>query len=178
MKDADDTARDHAARTDEAATGMTRRALARTAAWSVPVVALATAVPAYAASDGGGAPTRPVIVTADCGTGANGSFRIDAGVLAVGAQIRITLSHTGSGSFSATPQFTHAGTGNGPYIVTGTGADFDGVIDISFSLGNHGTGTVSIFVEGLDGLVLAGDTTSALTMRREGLSHVYRCTRV
>ncbi|GLI27666.1 hypothetical protein ARHIZOSPH14_19080 [Agromyces rhizosphaerae] len=141
----------------------------------MPAIAVAVSAPAYAASGGSGAPTRPVVVSAACGSRNTGTFRIDVGTFAAGEQIQITLTHTGSGSFSATPQFTHTGSGNGPYVITGTGADFDGIIDVAFSLGQNGTGTVSIVVAGQNGLTLTGDLTSAITKRRDGNSNNYMC---
>lgn len=145
---------------------ISRRTLTKTAAWAIPVIALAAPVPAFAAST-----DVAVTVTSRCVSGPNGGFAFVSAPIPVGEQLVITLTHTGAGSFSATPNFPH--TGGNPFVVNGTGAAFTGEIAVSFSLPQNGTGTVTAVVTGSAGAPVTGDTSSYVTQRRDGNSQNY-----
>lgn len=158
---------------------ISRRTVAKAAAWSVPVIGVAAVVPAAAASvdpgGGAGAIGTMSVVGACGGGGAMGAITISLGPFPVGAQIRVTLAHSGGGGFTATPLFVYEGTGNGPYIITSPGgsAIYQGVIDIAFTLGPNEQGTVTASVEAVASYTITGDTTGFVTKRRDGHSSNY-----
>jgi hypothetical protein len=145
---------------------ISRRTVAKAAVWSIPVIALATPAPALAAST-----DVAVTVTARCVAGPNGSFSFSTAPVPIGEQLVITLTRTGGGAFSATPDFVH--TGSNPFIVEGTGGPFIGQIAVSFTLPQNGVGTVTAVVTGSAGAPVSGVTSRFVTQRRDGNSNNY-----
>ncbi|WP_430646897.1 hypothetical protein [Agromyces sp. GXS1127] len=156
-------------------TGPSRRAVARAAAWSVPVILMAAPAPAYAAS-GGGAPggvTLASVVGSCSGTGPNGTITVTLPNLPVGSQVLIALTNSGQGGFSATPDFTPTSQSGTTYVITGAGADFTGSFAIAFTLNPNQQGTVTATVTAISGVTVLGDTTGFVTKRRDGHSNSY-----
>lgn len=155
--------------------GPSRRAVAKAAAWSVPVILVAAPAPAYAAS-GGGAPggvTIASVVGSCAGTGATGTISVTLPNLPVGSIIQIELTHSGQGGFTATPNFTPTSQTGTTYTVTGAGATFTGQFSIHFTLGNNQQGTVTATVTAISGVTVQGDNTGFVTKRRDGGSQNY-----
>ncbi|GAA1469634.1 hypothetical protein [Microbacterium thalassium] len=159
---------------------VSRRTVTKAAAWAVPVIAVAAAVPEATASEtptGGAGATGNVSVQGSCnGTGSTGTITVTLGPFPLTAQVAITLTHTGGGSFTATPGFPiNSGTGTAadPYIVDAPGGPFAGVISIAFQLGHNQTGTVSASVAPIAPYTITGDLTGYVTKRRDGNSSNY-----
>ena len=150
--------------------GPSRRLVAQGMAWSVPAVALSAAAPAYAASS-----DIAVAVVSSCISGGsrNGSFTVTADFIALGAELQIVLTHSGSGSFSAVPNFAHTGTGT-TYVVTGTGGPFVGQIAVQLTAGQNGTSVVTANVSAPGGAT-TGDTEAQIRVTRTGNSNNYSC---
>jgi len=159
---------------------LSRRTVAKAAAWAVPVIAVAAAVPEAAASvppEGGAGATGNVSVQGSCsGSGSTGTITISIGPFPLTAKVAITLGHSGGGSFTATPGFPiESGTGTAldPYIVAAPGGPFVGVISIHFTLGTNQQGTVSATVAPVAPYSVVGDLTGYVTKRRDGNSSNY-----
>ncbi|GAA1058805.1 hypothetical protein [Agromyces bracchium] len=152
------------------ARGMSRRSLAKAAAWSVPAVLVAAPAPAYAASAG----TSSASVVGSCaGSGATGTISVTLPNLPVGSVVQIVLSHSGQGGFTATPNFTPTSQSGTTYTITGTGTTFVGEFSINFNLGNNQHGTVTATVTAVSGVAIEGDTAGFVTKRRDGGSQNY-----
>lgn len=151
---------------------VSRRSVAKAAAWSVPAIAIAAAVPAHAASNAAVASVVGICV----GRSRTASFTIGVAHIPLGQQISIVLTMTG-GSFVATPDFTHSGTGTAvdPYIVNGNDGPFQGLIGVTFTLPQSGLGTVTATVSGVSPFMLTGVTSATVTKRRDGNSSNYPC---
>ncbi|WP_353815147.1 hypothetical protein [Agromyces sp. SYSU T00266] len=157
------------------ARGISRRTVAKAAAWSVPAILVAAPAPAYAAS-GDGAPggvTLASVVGSCAGTGASGTIAITLPNLPVGSLVQIALTHSGQGGFSATPNFTPTSQSGTTSVITGAGATFTGQFTINFSLGTNQQGTVTATVTALSGVTVEGDATGFVTKRRDGNSSNY-----
>nr|WP_240898083.1 hypothetical protein [Agromyces luteolus] len=154
--------------------GISRRAVAKAAAWSVPAILVAAPAPAYAAS-GGGAPGGVTLasVVGSCGTGPTGTISVTLPNLPVGSLIQISLTHSGQGGFGATPNFTPTSQSGTTYVITGAGANFTGQFGITFSLGTNQQGTVTATVTAISGVTVEGDATGFVTKRRDGNSSNY-----
>ncbi|MFC9917316.1 hypothetical protein [Agromyces binzhouensis] len=113
------------------------------------------------------------VVGSCAGTGANGTISVTLPDLPEGAVVQITLSHSGQGSFTATPNFTPTSQTGTSYVVTGTGATFVGQFTIQFILGNNQQGTVTATVQAVSGVTVEGDTSGFVTKRRDGGSQNY-----
>jgi hypothetical protein len=150
-----------------------RRTVAKAAAWSVPTITVAAATPAYAASNASVAS----VVGVCAGRSRTASFTVSVTNIPDGEQIQVSLSTT-SGSFTAQLSFVPAagaGTPADPYIITGTGSPFQGVIGVTFTLPQNGQATITATVAGVDPFTLTGDTSASVTKRRDGNSSNYPC---
>jgi hypothetical protein len=148
----------------------TRRTIARGAAWSVPVVAVAAAAPAFAASGG------TASVTGQCTGGRTGSIQVV--VNGTSAQyVRVQLSHTGSGTYTVTSAPSGAQTcGDGCYLLPVTNGSVNGTFLITLTVGQSGTGTVTADISSSPGgQVITGDTSGYVSIRRTGSSSNYSC---
>ncbi|WES65201.1 hypothetical protein P0L94_03800 [Microbacter sp. GSS18] len=157
-----------------------RRTVAKAAAWAVPVIAVAAAVPEAAASvppEGGAGATGNVSVQGSCnGSGVTGTITVSIGPFPLTAKVAITLTHSGGGSFTATPGFpveSGSGTVADPYIVAAPGGPFVGVISVHFTLGTNQQGTVNATVAAVAPYSVVGDLTGYITKRRDGNSSNY-----
>jgi hypothetical protein len=123
---------------------LSRRSVARGAAWSVPVVAIAVAAPAFAASPTY-TPTLTVMTGCRCGTGGGPAkpFRLD-----------VTFTNTGTDTFTVTNvdiSTAAAGSGTGEALLPATPAQTNtiapGVKTLSYGFirgtGNPVTDTVT-----------------------------------
>ncbi|WP_438853287.1 hypothetical protein [Agromyces sp. M3QZ16-3] len=156
--------------TTGAGPGISRRTVAKAAAWSVPAILVAAPVPAYAASAG----TSTAAVVGSCaGSGSTGTISVSLPDLPLGSTVEITLSHSGQGGFTATPNFVPTSQVGNTYTITGGGATFTGQFAINFSLSNNQQGTVTATVSAISGVVIDGDTTGFVTKRRDGGSQNY-----
>lgn len=155
--------------------GVSRRTLMRTAAWAVPVIAVAAPLPAYAASA-----ASDISVTEFCGgtTAPTGRFEITIAPLPSGALIRIALSHSGIGSFSATPDFAFTGSQTELFVV-GDGSNFAGSIDVTFTglVGIPSQAALLVIVTAVSGVTLSGDFSGELRVQRNSET-LYLCAEV
>ncbi len=143
-----------------------RRTIARGAAWSVPVIAVGAASPAFAASH-----TVSVQTSATCAT-RDGTFAITVSGLAAGEQVNISLVGNNSGTSPGTSNVTGSGLN---YALTGDGSTSTlGRIFVSGpSFNGQGSSTVTATVTGSGGVSVTGDLTATITFSRSGQ---YTCT--
>lgn len=159
---------------------ISRRSIARAAAWSVPAIAIAAAVPAHAAS--GSALANVVGICA--GRSPSETFTVTIANIPLGETVQISLAKsTIFGSFTADlPGYTHtgAGTASNPYVfvIDGTGTPFQGTIEVTVSI-DHLPGnppmTITTTVAGVDGFTPTGITSASVTKHRDGNSSNYPC---
>lgn len=144
----------------------------RTAAWSVPVIALAAPAPAFAAST-----ASEISVIAVCGGSAapKGRIEIEVAPLPQGAQILIAVSHSGIGGYLTVPDFPYVGGNPEAMIVIGSGGTFTGVIDVTFTgLSAPSQASLLVSVTALTGVTLVGDYSGQLSVQRNSET-LYLC---
>ncbi len=166
MHDAADAPRTtHDQRIDEPP-GLTRRALTRSAAWSVPAVAVAATVPAVAAS----AEVPAVAVRIpffNCSTIPEFHVEISTNPIPVGAQFLVSVTTDEDlGLISAGIPALGIDLTSGPATVTGTGVAFDETIDLSVTMDLEGRGTLLVSVSALSGVTFTGTTTRGAYLLR------------
>ncbi|GLI27665.1 hypothetical protein ARHIZOSPH14_19070 [Agromyces rhizosphaerae] len=166
MHDAADAPRTpHYRRIDEP-TGLTRRALARSAAWSVPAIAVAATVPTVAAS--AEAPAVAVrFPLFSCSTIPEFHAEIATDPIPVGARFLISVTTDEDlGLISAGIPALGIDLTSGPATVTGTGAAFAETIDISVAMDLEGRGTLLVSVSALSGMTFTGTTVRGAYLLR------------
>ncbi len=154
---------------------ITRRALTRGVAWSVPAIAVAAAVPAYAASTAAGS------VIGRCLPSALAAFDVAVMDADLGTSVQILFQRTaGTGSFGVTAPNTWVLTGatatSYTYVVPTINGALTGTATINFQLQNN-SATVTATATALSGTPLAGDLSAAVIKSRTGggSSNNYTC---
>ena len=120
-----------------------RRTLVTGAAWAVPAIALAAAVPEAAASEAGGPGAPPctgvvgISIQSACVPAVIGPqqqaarFTISAQNVPVGQTLQIAISGSGAiPGYSSTPSGDITGTGPISFFMVGTGGPMSGTIDV------------------------------------------------
>ncbi|WP_353807756.1 hypothetical protein [Agromyces sp. SYSU T00194] len=168
MHDAADAPRS----TDET-TGLTRRALTRSAAWSVPAIAVAATAPAVAAS--AELPTVEFQLSVFCNTGFHLDYRFSSQQpIPVGAQLAFSVTSDVPGSlFGSLTGIPHDPTQT-PYVLTGAGAPRSHSGDVYSPLPDDTEAQITFTLTAISGLQLGGSTSVVARMRRDA-SGSYEC---
>lgn len=145
-----------------------RRVLTRGLAWSVPVVVVGAPVPATAASGGSGG------IRAECGSGRTGSFVLDV-TGSSSPYVAVTFSHSGSGSFSVSVPSGWLLSSGDTYLAPVVDGMAQGTAQVTFTLGQNGTGTVTASITTSPGQEVTGPRVAGITKRRSGNSSNYTC---
>lgn len=144
-----------------------RRTIARGAAWSVPVVAVTAAAPAFAASGG------TATVQGSCsGTSRTASITVDVTGTSAGSVI---VTFTGTGTFAVSAPAGTTSCGTNCYVVPVVNGTASATFGVTFTIGQSGQETVTATVSSSGGQVISGDTTGSVTKRRDGNSGNYPC---
>ncbi|GAA3627091.1 hypothetical protein GCM10022200_06840 [Microbacterium awajiense] len=147
--------------------------MTRAAAWSVPAIAVAAAVPAYAASGAAGS------ITGRCRSGVLADFDVVVTQADLGTSIQIVLQHSGDGSFGVTAPngwvLANATASSYTYIAPTLNGALSGTVVANYNLGQNGVATVTATISALSGTPLAGDLSAAVSKRRNGNSDNYMC---
>ena len=172
MHDAADAPRDtHHQRIDEP-TGLTRRALTRSAAWSVPAIAVAATVPAVAAS--AELPTVELEVELYC-YGKDLQYDVSAlQPIPAGAQLAISVTSSVPGSLAGQIHALPYDPTVTPAIVTGGGVTYSTRVEVWVTLPSDTDALITLTITALSGLRLTG-TTSINSRTRTDASGAYEC---
>jgi hypothetical protein len=149
-----------------------RRTVARGAAWSVPVLAVGAAAPAFAASGGTGT------ITGACLGGNRASYTLNVTGSAA-AFIRVTFSRLGGTSMSISVPgswvLVGASSNLSIYDVPVIAGSAGGAATVTFQMGQNGNELVTATISTTTGQVITGDTTASVNITRNGSSTNYNC---